>query len=274
MSAKQKQGIAALEEFLQEKYVEKFEDFEESKNRIANFVVAYPEYFYVPRVEGFGVLDYIEYEGKAFYLIKKQNLPEEIREGLVGGDVGQGEYTDYVSLNDVYGVNSSLKVYYCYGGLDSIQNLGKDDVDNAVERDVFEDLENSGLGKLLAPYDSNKDGKIQSTEVSSITELEVTENIDLKDIYNLYSLEKLVIKEVKNVDLSGIENCMKLKLVWFYYSSAKNYEPIGMLGEKLNNLYVSGAINTDLEKICDDLKKYDLSKLEYLAFWRNYGFIY
>ena len=89
MSAKQKNGIAALEEFLQEKYVEKFEDFEEDDNRIANFVNAYPEYFYVPKNEGFGVLDYIEYEGKAFYLIEKKNLPEEIREQLVGGDAGE-----------------------------------------------------------------------------------------------------------------------------------------------------------------------------------------
>ena len=275
MSAKQKSGIAILEEFLQEKYVENFDSIEKDNNtKIANLVSVCPDYFYVPKNKGFGVLDYIEYEGKAFYLIEKKSLPEEIRESLVGGDAGKGEYTDYVSLNDVYGVNSELKVYYCSEGLDTIQNLAKEDIDDAKERDVFTDLGNNGLGKLLSSYDANKDGKIQSTEISSIKELELTQDTDLKDIYNLYSLEKLVIKEVQNVDLTGIENCMKLKYVWFYYSSAKNYEPIGKLGEKLNYLYFTKAVDSDLEKLCNDLKNYDLSKLSYLAFWRNDKFIY
>ncbi len=268
MDAKVKNGIAVLEEFLQEKYVENFDNIEKDDNsKIANLVSVCPNYFYVPRVEGFGLLDYIEYDGKAFYLIKKQNLPEEIRESLVGGDAGKGEYTDYVSLNDVYGVTSNLKVYYCSGGLDSIQNLAKEDVDNAKERDVFTDLENDGLGKLLSPYDSSKDGKIQSTEISSITELELTETVDLKNIYNLYSLEKLIIKEVKDIDLTGIENCMNLKYIWFYKGSAKSYEPIGKLEEKLTTLIFSGAIQTDVEKLCSEIKDYELTGLTYLAFF-------
>ena len=217
------------------------------------------------------MLDYIEYNGKAFYLIEKKNLPEEIRESLVGGDAGNGEYTDYVSLNDVYGVNSDLKVYYCSGGLDSIQNLGKDDVDDAVERDVFTDLESDGLGKLLSQYDSSKDGKIQSSEISSITQLEVTENIDLSDIYNLYSLEKLIIKEVQNVNLSGIENCMKLNYIWFYNSPAVSYEPVGKLGGKLTQLYFSHINDTYLEKVCEDIKNYDLSGLTHLGIFGGTG---
>ncbi len=271
MTAKQKQGIVALEEFLQEKYLEKYEDFEENSNRIANFVKAYPEYFYVPREKGFGVLDYIEYNGKAFYLIEKENLPEEIKGQLVGGEAGNGEYTDYLGLNDVYGVNSKLKVYYCSGGLDSIQNLGKEEVDDAVERDVFTlDSTNSNeLGSLLSVYDSNKDGKIQSSEISSITELEITEAVDLKDIYNLYSLEKLIINKVQGIKLDGIENCMKLKFIWFFESSTLDYTPVGKLGDKLTNLYFSISDGNDyLSNLCEDLSNYDLPNLAYLGLWR------
>ena len=261
-----------LEEFLQEKYVERYEDFEENNNRIVNFVDAYPQYFYIPRDKGFGTLDYIEYNGKALYLIEKKSLPEEIRESLVGGDAGKGEYTDYVGLNDVYGVNSKLKVYYCSNGMDSITNLGKDDIDEAIERDVFSNLEEEGgLGELLQKYDANKDGKIQSSEISSITELEITEPVDLKDIYNLYSLKKLIIKEVSNVDLTGIENCAKLNYIWFYKGSAKSYEPIGKLGSKLNQLYFSHITDDYLTSLCEDLRSYDLSGLTHLGFFGSTG---
>ena len=264
--------MAALEEFLQEKYVEKYEDFKEDSNRIASFVQAYPEYFYIPREHDFGMLDYIEYNGKALYLIEKSGLPKEIREQLVGGEAGQGEYTDYIGLNDVYGVNSKLKVYYCSNGIDTITNLGKDDIDEAVERDVFSSAStgSGGLGGLLSVYDSNKDGKIQSSEVNSITELEITKPVDLEEIYNLYSLEKLVVHDVKNVDLSGIENCMKLKEIWFHNGSASDYNPVGKLGKKLNKLYFWGAITSDFEKIFGELKGYDLEELNYLGFWRRW----
>ena len=179
-----------------------------------------------------------------------------------------GKYTDYVSLNDVYGVNSRLKVYYCSGGLDSIQNLGKDDIDEAKERDVFTDLEN-GLGKLLSPYDANKDEKIQSTEISSITRLEVTEAMDLKDIYNLYSLERLIINGVQDVDLTGIENCLKLNNILFFKGSAKSYEPIGKLGGKLNKLFFYIIKDGEFQKLCSNLSNFELTGLNYLGFFNS-----
>ena len=204
--------------------------------------------------------------------MKKYNIGEIIQcevTGITNYGVFVKTNTDYVGLNDVYGVNSKLKVYYCSNGMDSITNLGKDDIDEAIERDVFSDLgEKGGLGELLQAYDANRDGKIQSSEISSITELEVTENISLKEIYNLYSLEKLIIKEVKDIDLTGIENCMKLKEIWFYNGSSLDYNPVGKLGEKLNKLYFWGAIDSDFEKVCSDLKGYDLVGLNYLGFWR------
>ncbi len=270
-----KNGIAILEEFLQEKYVENFDSIEKDNNsKIANLVSACPNYFYVPRLENLGMLDYIEYEGKAFYLIRKSGLPQEIQESLVGGDAGEGKYTDYLSLNDVYGVTSNLKVYYCSGGLDSIQNLGKDDVDNAIERDVFTDLENSGLGKLLSPYDSNENGKIQSSEVSSIGSLEITENVDLSDIYNLYSLNQIIIRDVKDINLSGIENCMNLNFIWLYNSTAVSYEPIGKLENKLERLYFSHSDDSQFQNVCTDLGKYDMPNLTYLAFFGTDGSYY
>ena len=268
-----KSGMSELEEFLKEKYVESIQNSDENETKVEILISKFPEYFYVPRLENFGMLDYIEYEGKALYLIKKSGLPKEIQESLNAGDAGEGTYLDYLGLNDVYGVTSDLKVYYCSNGLDSITNLSKENIDEAVERDIFNIGENSntGLGKLLSPYDSNKDGNIKSSEISSIKELNITEKIDLKDIYNLYSLEKLVITNIENVDLSGIENCMKLNYIWFNNSSASNYEPIGELGSKLNKLYFTIIVDSELEKLCSELGKYDLPNLKYLGLFGTLG---
>ena len=89
MKAKQKQGMVALEEFLQEKYVENYEKFETDELKINVLEKECPQYFYIPRNEGIGNLNYIvDGDGNALYPIKKNSLPNEIKEGLVGGDAG------------------------------------------------------------------------------------------------------------------------------------------------------------------------------------------
>ncbi len=116
MDAKQKQGMAILEEFLQEKYVEYYETASKNENKIEGFIniKEVAKYFYCPVDEGIGNLRYIvDSDYHVLYLIKKSGLPEEIRNSLVGGDAGNKEYIDYATLKDVYGVTSDLKVYYC-----------------------------------------------------------------------------------------------------------------------------------------------------------------
>ena len=120
MSAKQKQGMAALEEFLQEKYVEAYDIV--SNNNITSELdilrTVYPEYFYQPTDET--GLPYILNSGNMYFLIQKENLPSELQEQIVGGDAGDKTYESYANLIDVYGVTSKLKVYYCSNGLASL----------------------------------------------------------------------------------------------------------------------------------------------------------
>ena len=177
MSAKQKQGMAALEEFLQQKYVEIYNDVEENDNinkveELMN-INKYSVFFYIPSNEGIGGLRYVvDSEGHALYLIKKANLPEEIKEGLVGGDAGEGTYNDYVGLNDVYGVTTNLKVYYCSGGLDTLQGLARENLDNDnPRREVFS--KDAPMSKLLSKYDIDKDGVISAEETKSVKNLEL-----------------------------------------------------------------------------------------------------
>ena len=139
MSAKQKQGMAALEGFLQDKYVENYEKMDDRETKIVGMQRIYPSYFYIPINEGVGALNYIlNKDGNALYLIKKSGLPNEIKDGLVGGDAGSGKYSDYANLNDVYGVTSDLKVYYCSqsGDIFSLSGGLKFDIDDTT-REIF-----------------------------------------------------------------------------------------------------------------------------------------
>ena len=53
-NANMKNGMAALEEFLQEKYVENFDNYiSDDNNKVAKLSVLYHEYFYNPQDDGF-----------------------------------------------------------------------------------------------------------------------------------------------------------------------------------------------------------------------------
>jgi hypothetical protein len=84
-----KTGMVALEEFLQQKYVENYESFDDDTSKIVQLQNLYSDYFYIPSNEGIGNLRYIvDSEGHALYLIKKSGLPDEIKSQLMGGEAG------------------------------------------------------------------------------------------------------------------------------------------------------------------------------------------
>jgi len=76
-----KDSIAILEEFIQREYVENYDSFNNDESRVDQLqnIDAYRKYFYIPKDEGIGSLNYISYvSGEnvyALYLIKKSGLP-------------------------------------------------------------------------------------------------------------------------------------------------------------------------------------------------------
>ena len=117
--------MAALEEFLQQKYVEYYDNMENSDNNktpVENMIDLYSDWFYRSGSNYYVLKDYTyqDEEGTTksdlikIRLIRKKNLPEEIKEGLVGGDakgVDGKEDSDYGydNLKDVYGVTRRFK---------------------------------------------------------------------------------------------------------------------------------------------------------------------
>ena len=272
------QSIAVLEEFIQNQYINEYDKYSEDESKVVNLSNLHQDWFYIPANEGFGVLRYItDADGNALYLIKKSGLPEDIKNQIRGGEAGKGEYTDYASLNDVYGVTSNLKVYYCSGDKDKILGISREelDIDNP-NREVLTKDTDSKLYELLSDFDiadatGNKDGILTVEEIKSVKNLTITkeDNItDFSNFYNLTSLQELTLENINVGNLNGIENCSQLNKLYFKGCIIENYNAVGKLGDKLNYLYFYNIEDSELSKICSKdtgIGNYDLNNLKYLA---------
>ena len=263
------QSIAVLEEYLNSYYVEHYEEMANEESKVLTLTSLQPDWFYIPANEGVGALRYItDSDGNALYLIKKSGLPEEIKSELKGGDAGNGEYSDYAGLNDVYGVTSNLKVYYCQNGKDTILGVSKENLDlDNPNRIVFD--ENSEINNMLGQYDSNLDGKIDAQEIKAIKELIIDENnriTDFSDMYNLTSLQKITFKNVNLQKLDGLENVVQLNFIEFQNVNIQNYEAVGKVS-KLQYLYMYMPNNEEVSKLCEGIKNAELSALNYFGLY-------
>lgn len=272
------QSVAVLEEYLNNYYVQHYEDMQEDESKVLTLTKLETEWFYIPANEGVGGLRYIvDGEGHALYLIKKSGLPEEIKSQVRGGDAGEGKYADYVALNDVYGVTSDLKVYYCSNGTDTILGESKEtlDSDNPL-RQVFTESNNSAIYGLLSDYDvanrdGEKDGILTAEELKSVTKLTIDSSsgiIDFSSLYNLISLKELTFDGVTLSNLSGIENCPQLNYVYFKSSVIADYSNLVRV-KKLKYLYLYDIDDNELETLCNGIKDAEFGNLEYLAITGN-----
>ena len=276
MNAKQKQGMAALEEFLQEKYVEHYDNIGEDENKVEKLmsIGSYSDYFYIPVKEGIGSLKYVvDDEGHALYLIKKSGLPNEIKEELVGGDAGKGTYNDYFNLNDVYGVTRNLKIYYCNNGLDTIEGLAKESLDNDNPlREVFDEDSSNKFG-ILSKYDKDGDNKITAEEAKLVTTLTLknsNEFENLSQLVNFVNLKELTLDNVNLESVNGLRNCPKLTYISFenYGGESKNviknYSEIKEVN-KLQYLYLKSSDNEQVNSVFSFMSGVNYSDLKYLG---------
>ena len=276
------QSVAVLEEYLNNFYVEHYEEMLEADSKILTMINLEPSWFYIPANEGVGGLRYVvDADGHALYLIKKSGLPEDIKSQIRGGDAGEGEYADYVALNDVYGVTENLQVYYCSGGIDSIMGVTTDELnaDNPL-REVFDKDSNSDFYNLLSNYDiadseGNKDGILTAEELKAVTQLTINNSsgiTEFSEFYNLSSLRELTIDGVNLNNVAGIENCPQLNYVYFKRSTVADYSSLANV-RKLKYLYVYNIDDNELNKLCTGIKDAEFSSLEYLAVSGNTAFI-
>ncbi len=275
------QSIAALEEYFNNYYVEHYEEMSKNdESEVLTLTTLEPNWFYIPANEGIGGLRYIvDSEGHALYLIKKSGLPDEIKNQIKGGEAGEGTYADYAGLNDVYGLTSDLKVYYCSNGIDSIMGKTVEDLDaDSPRRPVFNVAENSDIYNLLKDFDNTdgvSDGVLTAEEVKSVTKLTIDSTSEVTDFsmfYNLVSLRELTIDSKTLNNLAGIENCPQLNYVYFKSSIIADYSSLSKV-KKLKYLYLYNIDDNELATLCNGIKDAQFSNLEYLAIVGNNNYL-
>lgn len=239
------QSVAALEEYLNSYYIGHYEEMDKNENKIIE-LQNYSEssnWIYSPRKNGYGACDYVVDEnGRAYYLVNKSALPEDIRSQIKGGDTEGKTYREYTLLEDVYGVTSDLKVYYCKNN-DEIIGCSKEelDLDNPL-RVVFD--ENSKWAQLL-----NEGNPVTAENIKSIKKLSLTGDIseaDFKELYNFVSLKELTIKDANMQSLAGIENATRLTDIIIENSTISDYSSLSKVSN-INYISLKKMANEQIE---------------------------
>ena len=156
--------MAVLEEWLQQKYVEYYDETEKFNTKVELLTDKIPNLLLTNSL----TKKYVIYGGKAYYLLNKTSLPEEIQSQLSGGN--STEVADFTKLIDVYGITTDLKVYYCSSGLD-----------NTVYGSAEGALIDANTSASLINNSSNS--SLNSTIVSALEELGIEVDPELRN-YN------------------------------------------------------------------------------------------
>ncbi len=262
------QSVAVLEEFLQQEYVKYYESVDKYDNKLDGLIneANTKQYFQRAQNSAYYFLDPSTY--KEYYFIEKSALPEEISKQLRGGEnslTGTGIYADF---NDIYGVTSDLRVYYCQESNDN--RIGA--VDNAVETDlekvVFDKEKDADWIEALGFED-----EVTLNEIRTITSITIDNpNLDLTKMANLGSLQEITFTNIEKDNLNGIQDAINLNYIYFQNCKISDYSAIGKVS-KLKYLYFllsNNNINSNeqLEILCDTTKgigNVDMPNLEYFG---------
>lgn len=197
-------------------------------------------------------------------------MPDEIKKQIRGGDTSLTDKTVWADFNDIYGITSDLKVYYC--GNSNESRLG------ATDEEIKADLSDSVTGMQKDSDWANALGlekDVTYKDLLNVDELTINNNsLNLKLMYNLGSLRKLTFENVDISNLDGIDGATNLEYVFFYNCKIGNYKDLSNCN-KLKNLYFQflssmseQETNEEISKLCDSklgIAEADLKNLEYFG---------
>ena len=244
MDAEVKNGMAILEEFLQEKYVENFGNSDKYDEKLDSMLyeTTTNKYFQRAANKDMFFLDSSTY--KEYFLIEKSALPKEIQKALIGGDNSLTGKTIYASFVDVYGVTSDLKVYYCKDGYESWFGT----VDTAKETDLNKTIadSNSGWGDVLGVSNKN----ITVSDIKSVNgKLVINRSgLDLKFLVNFPKITEVRFTTCNYDNLEGLGYLTDVKDLYFEKGAViDDYGEIGRL-QNLSGIFFTNSTDTEIEK--------------------------
>ena len=233
MSATILQSCAELEEFLQEKYVEissieEMADGNGNNTPLEKVHSVYHDWFYSHGSYNYVIQEYsyTDDEGNSktdfltIYLINKKELAKtepEIADRLKGGDANNNDENAYLNFQDVYGVTSNLKVFYCSNGLDKILGANYADSGRFDSTKTIYPKETGIAKSVSSALGKTETEDLTLRELRSVKELTIkdTDGItDLSAMYDLTSLTKLTLENYQG-SLNGIGYARKFDIFIF-----------------------------------------------------------
>ena len=241
------QSIAALEEWLQSEYIKYYDETSQYTNKVELLANKIGNLFLKD-----GNKNYITYNGKMYYLINKNYLPNDLQNILKDGNTN--EYMKYIRLIDVYGVTSDLKVYYCKEGVENILGainelevdpntlLAKVNSNSGIKAALTDILTSMGeiigedgitIGNVARIKNLELDGsKYEINDLSALAELNAMQRLTLTNlnINNLEGIEKcpqlyyIYLKNCEIIDYSNLKNVIGLEILYIYISPDKSTE--------------------------------------------------
>ena len=267
------QSIAALEEYLQTEYVKYYDETENYTSKIELLSSKLGNLCLKD-----GTKNYITYDGKMYYLINKQALPDDVKNQLRGGDTT--DYLKYIRLQDVYGVTPDLKVYYCESGTDSaLGTLDSTELDpNTPLKKINQDAEmKSAITEALASVGVTvgEDG-VTVGDASKLKNIELDgskHNItSISGLSELSSLKTVTLSNLNLNDLDGLQNCTLLYYVYFKNCKVNDYSKLAtVLDLQYLYLYLPPSMseadaNSQVTNLGNGLANAtELNKLEYFG---------
>ena len=271
------QSIAALEEYLQTEYVKYYDETENYTSKIELLSSKIGNLCLKD-----GTKNYITYDGKMYYLINKQALPDELKNQLKGGDTT--EYLKYIRLQDVYGVTPDLKVYYCESGTDSaLGTLDSTELDpNTPLKKINQDAEmKSAITEALASVGVTVgENGVTVGDAVKLKNLELDgskHNItSISGLSELSSLKTVTLSNLNLNDLDGLQNCTLLYYVYFKNCKVNDYSKLAtVLDLQYLYLYLPPSMseadaNAQVTNLGNGLANAtEMNKLEYLGIVGN-----
>ena len=267
------QSIAALEEYLQTEYVKYYDETENYTSKIELLSSKIGNLCLKD-----GTKNYITYDGKMYYLINKQALPDDVKNQLKGGDTT--EYLKYIRLQDVYGITPDLKVYYCESGTDNVLGtLDSTELDpNTPLKKINQDAEmKSAIIEALASVGVTvgEDG-VTVGDASKLKNIELDgskHNItSISGLSELSSLKTVTLSNLNLNDLDGLQNCTLLYYVYFKNCKVNDYSKLAtVLDLQYLYLYLPPSMseadaNAQVTNLGNGLANAtELNKLEYFG---------
>ena len=271
------QSCAELEEYLKENYIGSVGSDKVLNNGdeieltpLEEMIRVHSEYFFKN-----GNYDYVIYEhnnnGKINYLkirlINKQNLDDEIKKQLKGGEAEGNSREAYLNFKDVYGITDDLEVFYCSDGI--ISAVGA----NYLNSSIFDETKvmytkDDPASKVLAESTGTVGRDLTIADLRATRELTISDQSGAKDLSFLIDMPNVSELTIRNYheSLKGIENLEELTFLYIDNTGGNiniNYE--GLSGAtSLQELKFYMPTDIEVEKMCTEMGKSDYKKLSKL----------